>query len=99
MWRGCRSSGPTRAYQDVQRLTGIGPFYARLIVLRASGFADALAGLPEPKGAAFATHDYGRVSRSAAEAFADLAERWRPFRAGRQSITASPGPARSTIQA
>jgi DNA-3-methyladenine glycosylase II len=72
--------GPDAAYQDVQRLPGIGPFYAGLIVLRATGFADALAGLPEPKGAAFAAHYYGRAEPLDGEAFAELAERWRPFR-------------------
>lgn len=72
--------GPEAAYEDVQRLAGIGPFYAGLIVLRASGFADALAGLPEPKGAAFAAHYYGLPEPLGADAFADLAERWRPFR-------------------
>jgi DNA-3-methyladenine glycosylase II len=72
--------GPDAAYQEVQRLPGIGPFYAGLIVLRASGFADALAGLPEPKGAAFAARYYGRPEPLDGEAFAELAERWRPFR-------------------
>jgi DNA-3-methyladenine glycosylase II len=72
--------GPEAAYEDVQRLPGIGPFYAGLIVLRASGFADALAGLPEPKGAAFAAHYYGRPEPLDGKAFAELAERWRPFR-------------------
>lgn len=72
--------GPEAAYQDVQRLPGIGPFYAGLIVLRASGFADALAGLPEPKGAAFAARYYGLSEPLSSEAFAELAQRWRPFR-------------------
>jgi DNA-3-methyladenine glycosylase II len=72
--------GPDAAYEDVQRLPGIGPFYAGLIVLRASGFADALAGLPERKGAAFAALYYGLPEPLDAEAFAELAERWRPFR-------------------
>jgi DNA-3-methyladenine glycosylase II len=72
--------GPEAAYEDVQRLPGIGPFYAGLIVLRASGFADALAGLPEPKGAAFAARYYGLPEPPGADAFAELAERWRPFR-------------------
>jgi DNA-3-methyladenine glycosylase II len=68
------------AYEDVQRLSGIGPFYAGLIVLRASGFADALAGLPEPKGAAFAARYCGLPEPLGADAFAELAGRWRPFR-------------------
>ena len=39
--------GPERAFEAVQRLDGIGPFYAGLIVVRASGFADALLQTPE----------------------------------------------------
>jgi DNA-3-methyladenine glycosylase II len=72
--------GPEAAYEDVQRLPGIGPFYAGLIVLRASGFADALAAAPEPKGAGFAARYYGLPEPLGAAAFAELAERWRPFR-------------------
>jgi DNA-3-methyladenine glycosylase II len=72
--------GPEAAYEDVQRLPGIGPFYAGLIVLRASGFADALAATPEPKGAAFAARYYGLPEPLDADGFAELAERWRPFR-------------------
>jgi DNA-3-methyladenine glycosylase II len=72
--------GPEAAYTDMQRLPGIGPFYAGLIVLRAGGFANALAGLPEPKGAAFAARYYGLPEPLGADAFAELAERWRPFR-------------------
>jgi DNA-3-methyladenine glycosylase II len=75
-----RELGPEAAYEDVQRLPGIGPFYAGLIVLRASGFADALVGSPEPRGAAFAARYYGLPEPLGADAFADLAERWRPFR-------------------
>jgi DNA-3-methyladenine glycosylase II len=72
--------GPEAAYEDVQRLPGIGPFYAGLIVLRASGFADALAGTPEPRGAALAARYYGLPEPLSAAAFAELADRWRPFR-------------------
>lgn len=76
--------GPEAAYEDVQRLPGIGPFYAGLIVLRASGFADALVGgdsVLEPRGAAFAARYYGLDGPPDGPAFARLAERWRPFRA------------------
>lgn len=76
--------GPERAYDDVQRIPGIGPFYAGLIVLRASGFADALAPIPERKGYAHAARFYGLggvwTGSPDAAAFAQLAERWRPFR-------------------
>ncbi|MGI8715298.1 MAG: DNA-3-methyladenine glycosylase family protein [Solirubrobacteraceae bacterium] len=75
--------GPERGYEDVQRLSGIGPFYAGLIVLRASGFADAWVGgdrVPEPKGAASAARYYGLGESLTAAQLGQLAERWRPFR-------------------
>lgn len=46
-----RELGPERTYEEVQKLKGLGPFYAGLVTLRASGFADALLQAPEPKGA------------------------------------------------
>jgi DNA-3-methyladenine glycosylase II len=72
--------GPERAQEEVQRLNGIGPFYAGLIVVRASGFADALLAVPEPKGLAHTARFYGLDGPPTADAFAALAERWRPFR-------------------
>ncbi|MBV9818290.1 MAG: hypothetical protein JOZ07_08095 [Solirubrobacterales bacterium] len=75
-----RALGPENAQRDLQRLSGIGPFYASLIVLRASGFADAISAEPEPKAAAYAGDYYGRGGPLDATAFAELAERWRPFR-------------------
>jgi DNA-3-methyladenine glycosylase II len=72
--------GPERAWTDVQRLQGIGPFYAGLIVLRATGFADALLPMNEPKVLAHAARFYGLPEPPDLEAFASLAERWRPFR-------------------
>ncbi|MGI8505831.1 MAG: DNA-3-methyladenine glycosylase family protein [Solirubrobacteraceae bacterium] len=72
--------GPERAYEEVQRLKGLGPFYAGLVVLRASGFADALLPVPEPKVARHAARFYGLNEPLEPERFAQLAERWRPFR-------------------
>ena len=72
--------GPERAYEDVQRIPGIGPFYAGLIVLRASGFADALLPTPEARGLRHAALYYGIKGEPTAEDMARLAERWRPFR-------------------
>jgi DNA-3-methyladenine glycosylase II len=72
--------GPERAQEEVQRLNGIGPFYAGLIVVRATGFADALLAVPEPKGLAHTARFYGLDRLPDADAFAALAERWRPFR-------------------
>jgi DNA-3-methyladenine glycosylase II len=72
--------GPERAWADLQRLQGVGPFYAGLIVLRASGFADALLPMIEPKVLAHAARFYELPEPPDLDAFASLAERWRPFR-------------------
>ncbi len=72
--------GPEAAYEDVQQLKGIGPFYAGLVVLRATGFADALMSAPEPKVLAHAARFYGLAETPTLEHFRELAERWRPFR-------------------
>ena len=71
--------GPDRATQHVQKLNGIGPFYAGLIVVRASGFADALLQAPEPRLLAHASRLYGHPNGTL-EWLTALAERWRPFR-------------------
>ncbi len=72
--------GPERALERVQRLDGIGPFYAGLIVVRASGFADALLQAPEPKVLAHAARFYGGPEPPTLQWLTSLAERWRPFR-------------------
>jgi len=72
--------GPERTYEDVQRLAGIGPFYAGLITLRATGFADAVLLAPEPKVLAHATRFYGREPALDLAGLSELAEAWRPFR-------------------
>lgn len=72
--------GPERAWVDLQRLPGLGPFYAGLVVVRASGFADALLPMAEPKVLAHTARFYGLSAPPDLAAFAQLAERWRPFR-------------------
>ena len=67
-----RRLGPDAAWSALQEIRGIGPFYAGLIVLRASGFADALLPMPEPRvlasrGAVLRARrpaDAGRVHRA-----------------------------------
>ena len=71
--------GASAAFQDVQRIAGIGPFYAGLIVLRAAGFADAWVPMPTHRGVDHAARYYGETSLTA-ERLTELAERWRPFR-------------------
>jgi DNA-3-methyladenine glycosylase II len=75
-----QSLGPDGAYLAVQRLRGIGPFYATLIVLRGSGFADALLPVAESKVLAHVAHFYGLAEPPTLERFAAMAEMWRPFR-------------------
>jgi DNA-3-methyladenine glycosylase II len=72
--------GPERAFDELQRLDGIGPFYAGLIVVRATGFADALVPMPEPKLLAHAAHYYACSEEPTLQWLTDLAQRWRPFR-------------------
>lgn len=72
--------GPQAAHAEVQTLKGLGPFYAGLVVLRASGFADALLDLAEPKVLAHTAQFYALGTTPSAEQFAQLAESWRPFR-------------------
>jgi DNA-3-methyladenine glycosylase II len=72
--------GPERAYEEIQRLKGLGTFYAGLVVLRATGFADALLPVPEPKLLRHVARFYGLDQLPGYEQFAELAESWRPFR-------------------
>jgi DNA-3-methyladenine glycosylase II len=72
--------GPERAYVEIQRLPGIGPFYAGLVVLRASGFADAMLENPDPKLLAGAARLYDLDAPPSFGRLAEIAEPWRPFR-------------------
>ncbi|MDQ6820844.1 MAG: DNA-3-methyladenine glycosylase 2 family protein [Actinomycetota bacterium] len=72
--------GPERAYDEVQQLKGIGPFYAGLVVLRACGFADAMLATPEPKVLRNAARLYGLDAPPTLAELAERAESWRPFR-------------------
>lgn len=78
--RALHALGPEAAYAEVQRLKGIGPFYATLIVVRASGFADALLMAPEPRVLGHAARLYGRSEAPTLQWLTALAESWRPFR-------------------
>jgi len=58
---------------------GIGPFYASLIVLRGTGFADAPLKIPEPRTLNYAAELYD-AQQPSLEHLTQLAENWRPFR-------------------
>jgi DNA-3-methyladenine glycosylase II len=72
--------GPERAYDEVLRLKGLGPFYAGLVVIRASGFADAMLTTAEPKVLRHAGRLYGLDAALTLEQLTERAEAWRPFR-------------------
>ena len=74
-----KSRGPEDTFIYAQTLEGIGPFYASLIVLRATGFADAPLRIPEPRTLNYAAELYDDQQLSL-ERLTQLAERWRPFR-------------------
>ena len=76
-----RNSGGTPArLAFAQQLEGIGPFYAGLIVLRATGFADAVLPTAEPKVLRNTAELYGLPQPPTLERFIELADHWRPFR-------------------
>lgn len=74
-----RAMGAERATACVQELRGIGPFYAGLVVVRATGLADVLP-TGETRVLSHAAHYYGRPAPLTPEELAELAEQWRPLR-------------------
>jgi DNA-3-methyladenine glycosylase II len=71
---------PEEALRDLCRLPGIGPFYATLILLRATGVTDVLT-FAEPRLPGYVGHFYGTGPEPVtAEELARIAENWRPFR-------------------
>ena len=71
---------PDDALADLQKLPGIGPTYAMLILLRATGVADTLT-LTEPRLPGYVAHFYGTGPQPASrEELERIAEGWRPCR-------------------
>jgi DNA-3-methyladenine glycosylase II len=70
---------PVVAQERVREIRGIGPFYAALIVVRASGATDALA-VGERTVLAHAGRLYGDGSALSEERYVEIAQAWRPFR-------------------
>jgi len=71
--------GPDEATKQLQSIKGIGPFYAMLITIRATGFTDVLP-TTEPKALALVTELYGLDKPCDATEMARIAEKWRPYR-------------------
>jgi DNA-3-methyladenine glycosylase II len=73
------SLGPEAATADLQSIKGIGPFYASLVVIRATGFTDVLP-VDEPMLRGLVTSLYQLDSPCTPDRLAAIAEPWRPFR-------------------
>lgn len=71
--------GPTATDAEMQHLKGIGPFYASLITIRATGFAD-VPPADEPIVRELVGQLYHLPDRCTREQFLEIAERWRPYR-------------------
>ena len=74
-----RHIGPQACQDDMERLKGIGPFYASLITIRSVGFTDVLPA-DEPMLLELMALHYridGPVTR---DQVTDIAEAWRPYR-------------------
>jgi DNA-3-methyladenine glycosylase II len=71
---------PESALEHLKRLPGIGPAYATLILLRATGVADALT-FNEPRLPGYVAHFYGTGPGPASPAVIErLSQAWRPYR-------------------
>jgi DNA-3-methyladenine glycosylase II len=68
------------ALTELRKLPGIGPMYATLILLRATGVADMLTST-EPRLPGYVAHFYGTGPEPASrEEVERIAEGWRPYR-------------------
>jgi len=66
------------AIARLRELPGLGPFYASLVLLRATGATDAFFPIERLRRAAAVAYDLSEPPTE--EAFTAMAERWRPFR-------------------
>ena len=71
--------GPEVSMAEMQRIKGIGPFYASLIVIRAVGFTDVLPA-DEPLARDLVTRLYHLDKPCEPADFEEIAESWRPYR-------------------
>ena len=83
--------GPQAAMADVQRIKGIGPFYAGLIVIRATGCTDVLPH-NEPKALALVRELYQLPDEPNQQQFDAIAENWRPWRTWATVLLRAAGP-------
>lgn len=71
--------GPEITMAELQRIKGIGPFYAGLVTIRATGFTDVLP-LDEPLARDLVTRLYGLDHPCEPADLERIAEAWRPYR-------------------
>ena len=83
--------GPDPAMAELQQIKGIGPFYSSLIVIRGTGFADVLP-VAEPQALALAARLYDLEEPVTTDAFAEIAEAWRPLRTWAVVLIRAAGP-------
>jgi len=74
-----RHIGPDACQDDMQRLKGIGPFYASLITIRSVGFTDVLP-VDEPMLLELVALHYRFDGPVTPDRFTEIAEQWRPYR-------------------
>jgi DNA-3-methyladenine glycosylase II len=70
---------PEEARAELETLAGIGPFYADLILVRATGLADLLP-RDEPRVLAYAGHFFGLRGPATPSQLHRFAEPWKPYR-------------------
>jgi DNA-3-methyladenine glycosylase II len=68
-----------QARAELETLPGIGPFYADLVLVRATGLADVLP-RDEPRMLAHVGHFYGLRGSATLAQLREIADRWTPFR-------------------
>ncbi len=86
-----RDIGPDAAMNEVQRIKGIGPFYATLIVVRATGCTDVLA-TNEPRLRALIAQLYDLLEEPSPAELERIAESWRPWRTWTTVLVRAVGP-------
>jgi DNA-3-methyladenine glycosylase II len=88
--------GPDAASKELQTIKGIGPFYASLITIRASGFVDVAptdeSNALQLAGQLYGPYVYGSTVPFTPEQFTKLAEGWKPFRTWAAVLLRSTGP-------
>jgi DNA-3-methyladenine glycosylase II len=74
-----RAMSTEAALAALQRINGLGPFYATLVYLRSTGVTDALT-RSEPRLRDYLRHYYDLPKAPSSAEIEGIAEQWRPFR-------------------